>query len=138
MIDYLIRAEDRAVWLTYAQDQGWIDQDSVIAPHVFIDEIGAVAITPGEYDDEGIEITAPVMDDWHHVNLRLLSSDETFGGQLRSAKAANVRGITALEVGVEPTRIQVLSPADITTPIRMWADGMYFAELPEAKKTKRK
>ncbi|WP_173931398.1 hypothetical protein [Chelativorans sp. Marseille-P2723] len=35
-----------------------------------LDVIGPVVITPGEHDDEGDEITPPVIDGRFHVNLR--------------------------------------------------------------------
>jgi hypothetical protein len=55
-----------------------------------------------------------------------------------------MRGVTVVEKGVEPTRIQLLYPDDIITPIRIWADGMkHLAESlpdkegkPAAKKAK--
>ncbi|WEX10275.1 hypothetical protein [Chelativorans sp. AA-79] len=35
-----------------------------------LDIIGPVVITPGEYDEDGTEITPPVLDERFHVNLR--------------------------------------------------------------------
>lgn len=38
---------------------------------VTITELGPYVITPGTYDDEGREVSAPVLDNRHHVNLWL-------------------------------------------------------------------
>lgn len=144
MIDHLIRAESRSVWLTYAQDQGWIDEDDRPTPGTLIDELGPVVIEPAVIDMETMEVTTPaVMDDWHHVNVRLVEEGEP-SVDLAGIQAVDVRGVSAVEKGLEPTRIQVLSAADIATPVRIWAGGMYFKEpvlpqqLPSQPKKKRK
>jgi hypothetical protein len=125
VIDHLIRAESRSVWLTYAQDQGWVDEQDHPTPGTLIDEIGPVVVTPAVIDAETFTVTTPaVMDDWHHVNVRLLDPPAVSTG-FANAKAIDVRGVTAAEIGVEPTRIQLLSAADIETPVRVWADGMH-------------
>ena len=121
MKDYLIRAETKAAWDAYAEAQGWIDNDNV-----HIDELGPVVITPGD---------PPVMDMWHHVNLRILEeSNENqsivfiqffdIGRQIRTPK--NIR---AIEDITPLGAIQILYPEDILTQIRIWANGMQYAAL---------
>lgn len=39
--------------------------------HVTITKIGKLVLTPGTYDEEGNELTAPVVDDRYHVNFWL-------------------------------------------------------------------
>ena len=36
--------------------------------HIFI-ELGNIVITPGDYDEEGNEITAPVLSEMYHVDV---------------------------------------------------------------------
>jgi hypothetical protein len=148
IVDHLIRAESRSVWLTYAQDWGWIDADDNPTPGILIDEIGSVVLVPSVIDEDMTVTTEAVMDDWHHVNVRVLDDQlEEKGALLSDAKMVTTdpEGIDALEIGVEPTRIQILDASDITTPVRVWADGMNFASKlpdiigtqPAAKKTKK-
>jgi hypothetical protein len=149
LIDHLIRAESRSVWLTYAQDWGWIDADDNPTPGILIDEIGSVVLVPSVIDEDMTVTTEAVMDDWHHVNVRVLDDQlEEKGALLSDAKMVTTdpEGIDALEIGVEPTRIQILDASDITTPVRVWADGMHFpvslakpaAAEPKAKAKKAK
>lgn len=75
------------------------DGEWITATHTFaFDPIGAIETTPGVYDENNIEITAPVMDERFHANLRLI--DES------------------LESAIDTTVIISPSPA---TPGRAWA-----------------
>lgn len=152
MRDYFLRCETKAAWDAFAASEGWTVEITppdaggwvkagegtvVPAPGVNIDEIGPVVTIPGVYDPEtGEEITPPVIDNWHHVNLRLLDDAPPSGRHLFrtdvGGKVVMHGEDRAVEVGEPPNRIQVIDPADIETPIRIWAGGMYMAELPEA------
>lgn len=44
--------------------------------HPDADHIGAVVTSPGVYDDEGAEVTPPVVDSRYHVNLLCRSRAE--------------------------------------------------------------
>lgn len=50
--------------------------------HPDTDHIGSVITTAGVYDDEGVEITPPVVDSRHHVNLlcRSLAEAQAYQG----------------------------------------------------------
>ena len=139
MKDFLIRAETREAWQAYAEQQGWLDEDGNHAPHVRIDEIGPVVVIPGVYED-GVEVTPPVMDNWHHVNLRVVENQlaengitpEPFEDLFAEGRAVvTEQDVRAIEAGDAGSTIQVLYPEDIETPIRIWADGMHHADLPE-------
>jgi hypothetical protein len=72
-----MRFPNRDVFLTVAEAQGWITSDEdgnpIVQPfsHTWaIDEIGPIITTPGVYDEEGNEITPPVWDNRHHVNIQ--------------------------------------------------------------------
>ena len=73
---YCYRFPDRAAFLTICDTLGWMTQDeeggSALAAYTSdraVDEVGPIVTTPGVYDEEGVEITPPVMDNGHHVNL---------------------------------------------------------------------
>jgi len=131
-IDYLIRAETKEVWRSYAEEQGWltnIDGEPVPAEHVRVDTLGPVVVTPGTYDEEGNELTPPVMDDWYHVNLRIIEHqrDEVVQSFASGKAVVTEQDVRAIEGTIEEGAIQLLFAEDIETPIRVWADGMHMA-----------
>lgn len=102
MIDLFLRAETETAlieacpFLRGVDDNGnpiWVTGTLDYALSI----IGPVVGTPGDYDDDGVEVTPPVMDDRFHANLRCLPS---IANQVPS------------EVVVDP------DPAD---PVREWA-----------------
>ena len=64
------RFPDRDTFVTSCEALEWVSEGVVSAytSTRAIDEIGAVETTPGTYDEEGNELTPPVMDMGHHVN----------------------------------------------------------------------
>lgn len=71
MIDIYLRAATEADLITACPflrgpDDIWITGTADYALSI----IGPVVTTPGEYDDEGEEITPPVIDARFHANLR--------------------------------------------------------------------
>ena len=76
---YCFAFPDRASFLTACDALGWLSEVTEEAPVAdvicytadrAIDEIGAIATTPGTYDEEGVELTPPVWDNRHHVNYQ--------------------------------------------------------------------
>jgi len=71
MIDIYLRADteaDMIAALPWARGEaGWITGGDGWA----LDVIGPVVTSPGEYDEDGTEIVAPVVDGRFHANLRL-------------------------------------------------------------------
>jgi hypothetical protein len=129
MIDYLIRAETKAAWNEYAFQQGLTGDDGDPAKGVLIDEIGQVMLEPPVFSaDGGTVVTPAVMDSWHHVNLRV-TGDTPLTFPAGKAVTTTPRGIDAMEFNEAPSRVQFLDPADIVSPIRIWADGMYFLSV---------
>ncbi len=51
---------------------GWVSEGVLVAytHDRAIDVLGCVQTAPGTYDEEGVEITPPVMDMCHHVNFQ--------------------------------------------------------------------
>ena len=92
---YCYRFDDRDSFLTAAvssghallipaEEEGGEDQ---ILLHSYtkdwaIDEIGPLVITPGVYDEEGVEITPPVIDNGHHINFRGVPAIEWDGAYI--------------------------------------------------------
>jgi len=71
MIDLYLRtdtAEALASFLPWLKNE---EGEWILAGDGFaFDPIGAVVTVPGEYDEEGNEITPPVIDNRFHANLR--------------------------------------------------------------------
>ena len=75
MIDICLRAADEAAlaaacpFLRGLDDEGapcWLTAGNGWA----LDLIGPVALSPGQYDEDGNEVTPPVIDSRYHANLR--------------------------------------------------------------------
>ena len=69
---YCYRFPDRATFLSLCDTLGWTYEGSLVAytHDRAIDEVGAIETLPGTYDEDGNELTAPVYDARHHVNLQ--------------------------------------------------------------------
>ena len=76
---YCYRFPDRATFLATCDTLGWLSEVTEESPEAVliaythdraIDEVGCIETTPGTYDEEGNELTAPVFDMHHHVNLQ--------------------------------------------------------------------
>lgn len=70
MIDLFIRASDAEALATACPflrgEDGWITSGDGWA----LDPIGPIVTTPGNYDEDGNEVTSPVIDSRFHANLR--------------------------------------------------------------------
>jgi len=135
-IDCSIRCETRDDFLAAAVYAELMYQDAdgayQQANGVQIDEVGPMVITPGTYDEEGNEVTPPVIDPRHHVNFRLSGSaltneDEfgvlkwqkwamawTFGGSPDLDKNAN-------EDALKLYGVSLIDPDTISSATRTWA-----------------
>lgn len=69
---YCYRFPDRAIFLALCDTLEWLSEGSLVAyaHNRAVDEVGPVEIVPGTYDEDGNELTAPVYDTSHHVNLQ--------------------------------------------------------------------
>lgn len=91
MVDAIVRATDEATFIAAAKTAGLMYQleetvvdvetgelsvslldEWVWADGISIDVLGSVLVTPATYDELGVELTAAVMDERYHVNLRLM------------------------------------------------------------------
>ena len=141
MIDFFVRAENKAAWDAFALEKGWVGEDGLPVEGVWVDELGPVEQVPAVYDAGGNVIIPAVMDDWWHVNLRLtddpLAETDTpatpagLAHHMATGRkvTASPKNTIAMEGGEPPNRVQVLYPDSIMTPRRIWIDGMNFREL---------
>lgn len=149
-VDAIVRAPDEAALLAAALAAGLryeitaeiVDEetgetsargtgDFAWAAGVSVDVIGAVTLSAGTYDDDGEEITAPVVDQRYHVNIRLappaverLDEDGTPKWH-RWALAWSQYGeadtqINAAESALVFMGVALIDPDTIRVPVRTW------------------
>lgn len=140
MIDAIVRANTQQDFETAALSFGIyrevVDAEAntthlVTNPGVNVSEMGPVVITEGQYDEEGNEITAPVMDNRYHVNLRIA------GEALKVIDANGLErwknmGIAWTQMGTPDNtpnkneqavilqNVSLIDPETISTPKRVW------------------
>ena len=69
---YCYRFPDEATFMTSCEALGWVSE-GVLTAYTHdraIDVLGCIQTVPGTYDEEGNELTPPVMDMCHHVNFQ--------------------------------------------------------------------
>ncbi len=69
---YCYRFPDEATFITSCEALGWASE-GVLSAYTHdraIDVLGPVQTTPGTYDEEGVELTPPVIDARHHINFQ--------------------------------------------------------------------
>ena len=155
MIDAEVRATDEAAFVAAALQQGIyvremqtvVDDDGVETEEPVLDEdgneiirpaagvnvsvIGPVVVVPATYDDEGNELTPPVMDNRYHVNLRmagpaLTAADENgYPDWQTTAILWTESGVADTEINSHESALIVedvglIDPESIDTPKRVW------------------
>ena len=150
ILDAVVRATDEATFeaaarwaeLKYEVTETVTDPDTgetteqgagewATAKGVHINPLGPVVITPGTYDEDGTELTAPVVDTRHHVNIRLtdpaLSRVDEYGvlkwekwAMAWSLGGADDTQVNADEVGKVMQGVSLIDPDTIASPSRVW------------------
>ena len=103
-----------------------------VAKDVSIDLIGPATITSGVYDDDGKEISPPIIDTRCHANVRMMGSalarTDEHGTPLWEiwAMAWTLGGAddthqNAAEEGKAMYGVTLIDPATIASPSRVWA-----------------
>ena len=105
MKDLMFKADTKAAWDAYVAAMPETE-----TPVLMIDEIGPVMLAPSVMGAGGEIETPAVMDDAHHVNVRVLSDDE---GLLMSLAAGNAD-------------VHWIDPSTVSTPARIWSGGMNY------------
>lgn len=151
MVDAIVRAPDRetfeqvarSVELYYEVMETVVDEETGetskvgtgewrVGKGVNIDHLGPVVITPGTYDEDGNEITAPVLDDRHHVNIRLAPPateklDANGNPKWHDWAVAWTQNgqpdsdVNATEEAKVYAQVALIDPGSIKTPTRVWA-----------------
>ena len=76
---YCYRFPDRDTFVAACGSLGWLSEPSEGASEAVviaytqdraIDELGPVQLLPGTYDEEGEELTPPVIAEGHHINFQ--------------------------------------------------------------------
>jgi len=100
-------------------------------PGVNVSVLGPVVITEGTYDEEGNEVTAPVMDERYHVNLRIAGEALKVIDENGLPRWKNM-GIAWTALGVDDAnpnknesakvlqKVSLIDPDTIGTPKRIW------------------
>lgn len=141
-LDLMVWCADRKHFIDGMVAYGFatLDKDGNLVPiaDVLIDEIGPVTKTPGVYDEDGKEITPPVIVDGHHVNIRVTGkfAEQVTAGRPQEGtvfertavlsmipelkwEPINEKGVPGGYVGVHGVRLY--DPAAVNLPIRVWA-----------------
>ena len=122
VLHVMTRAVDEATFNQVALEVGLVvDSNGVLVPAdgITVTHIGPYVITPGTYDDEGVEITPPVLDNRFHVNFWLspeVVERGTWEAWILEWMAGTPGSPNANEVSVANLGIELIDPMSIQTP----------------------
>ena len=137
-IDAMLRADTEAAWIEAAISAEILEyverpKGTVLRPVKGnnVDVIGPVVITPGEYDEEGNELVAPIVDNRYHVNLRVAEpalskvNDAGYPKWKETVLAWMNFGVDDTEankneVGKKLSAVTLMDPTTIQTPNQRW------------------
>lgn len=123
MMDLMYRANTKAAWDAYASDTGLTD-DEGRPLGCYIDEIGPVVTTPAVISEDGTILTPAVMDDRHHVNVRVTQIAGPLPDPLPDDYVQQGHDPAVLAQG--GTGVEWVDPATVDNPRRIWAGGMRY------------
>ena len=127
MMDLMYRATDKATWDAYASAMNLTatDGENTYPLGCYIDEIGHVVTTPAVISEDGTILTPAVMDDRHHVNVRVIHLPTVTDDD------GNVSVISMADLAAGNADVEWVDPATVDNPRRIWAGGMRYW-VPEA------
>lgn len=119
-VDMIVRADTHGYWRNVAEDWGLIDADENPMLGVTIDPIGPVETTPAVFDALGAVITAAIIDNRYHLNLRVATDFNwrPFASKWTQDGSATVSN--ASENGKRFYRVTLIDPDTISTPSRVF------------------
>lgn len=135
VVDCIVRCPNEATFDAVAKQVNMLsdvlDEDGVtvvgVAPNpgVNITRIGPVVLVPGVYNEDGVEITAPVIDTRFHVNYRLQGPALESGAWMATVTNWMKNGSQAItinkaEKAIELMSVELIDPLSITSPSRVW------------------
>lgn len=118
MMDLMYRATDKAAWDAYAASKGLTAEGYPTG--CYIDEIGPIVQTPAVIGPDGEIVTPPVMDDRHHVNVRIVHLPQSVDEE------GAVTIITMADLAQGNTDVEWVDPATVDNPRRIFAGGMSY------------
>jgi hypothetical protein len=124
--DLMYRADTKAAWDAYASDTGLTDDDGRPLG-CYIDEIGSIVVTPAVIGPDGEIVTPAVMDDRHHVNVRVTQVSGPLPDPVPEGYVQQGHDLAVLAQGGEG--VEWVDPASVDNPRRIWAGGMSYWTL---------
>jgi hypothetical protein len=121
--DLMYRATDKATWDAYAASKGLTSDGQPTG--CYIDEIGPIVTTPAVISEDGTILTPAVMDDRHHVNVRVINLPTI------TDEDGNVTVLSMADLAAGNADVEWVDPATVDNPRRIWAGGMRYW-VPEA------
>jgi hypothetical protein len=118
MMDMMYRATDKATWDAYAASKG-LTADGM-PTGCYIDEIGPIVTTPAVISEDGTILTPAVMDDRHHVNVRVINLPTI------TDEEGNVSVLSMADLAAGAANVEWVDPATVDNPRRIWAGGMRY------------
>jgi hypothetical protein len=112
-MDMMYRATTKAAWDAFASEMGLTDS-------CLIDEIGPIVTTPAILDEDGEIVTPAVMDESHHVNVRVIHLPQSVDEE------GEISGITMADLADGNADVEWVHPATVDNPRRIWAGGMRY------------
>lgn len=110
-MDLMFKATDKMVWDAFV---------APFIPNIITDEIGPIVITPAIFDDNGEIITSAVIDNAHHINVRVINPI------IMSTDEEPVEIDVCATMAAGGPGVEWIDPAIVTSPERIWAGGMNY------------
>ena len=118
MMDLMYRATDKATWDAYAASKGLTADGQPTG--CYIDEIGPIVVTPAVISEDGTILTPAVMDDRHHVNVRVTHLPTV------TDEDGNVSVISMEQLAAGNADVEWIDPTTVNSAHRIWAGGMRY------------
>ena len=117
--DLMYRADTKAAWDAYASDMALADDDGRPLG-CYIDEIGPIVVTPAVISEDGTILTPAVMDDRHHVNVRVINLPTI------TDEDGNISVISMADLAAGTADVEWVDPTTVNSAHRIWAGGMNY------------
>ena len=122
MMDLMYRATDKATWDAYAASKG-LTADGMPSG-CYIDEIGPIVTTPAVISGDSTILTPAVMDDRHHVNVRVTQIAGPLPDPLPDGYVQQGHDLAVLAQG--GAGVEWVDHTTVDNPRRIWAGGMRY------------
>ena len=116
--DMMYRATDKATWDAYAASKGLTSDGQPTG--CYIDEIGPIVQTPAVIGQDCTILTPAVMDDRHHVNVRIVHLPQSVDEE------GTVTVKTMADLAAGNADVEWIDPALVDNPRRIFAGGMSY------------